>query len=752
MVCKWKLAELFNLFSDLNPKEEEDNFFNKNKKKGKDFFSKLFENFPGGKGPNKSLLIKSTYVATAILVLYFIFLYGSATKIELEGIDCDSTNGSKLKLKAKGYSDFVIPEDLSWKVHSEQLSNGQESIYRITVNSESGKISFNVSKHNSDKNWIYQISNSCQFSRSVDLTSAQASNSCCCCKSGKSNCCSNCSSGSGTCNCSGSTSNKCACCTFMQLVDRAILNPIDPHRITAASIFLSLLPGLFYMGFVLFLARSAAKGQGIGISGAGGMFGFGGSAGRTTKSKVTFKNVGGIKEEKEELEEIVDYLKNPNKYDAMGARIPKGVMLYGPPGTGKTLLAKAISGEANVPFIEVSGSSFDEMFVGLGAKRVRDLFAKAKKLAPCIIFIDEIDSVAGKRGSKNIGGGGGLADQTINQLLAEMDGFNTSNGIMVIAATNQLEVLDDAILRPGRFDRHIMVGLPDVREREDILKVHAKNKNISSSVIFADIARRTPGFSGAQLENILNEATLLAVREDKKVIDEKHIDEAIDRVIAGPAKKSRKISFNEKKQIAYHEAGHAIVGLYCEGGEVVEKVTIIPRGKAAGYMISTPKETFNYRRDEMLSMVTTTLAGRAAEEVFFGEEKISVGASNDLFKVTNIVRNMVTKFGMSKNLGLTQYEPSEGISNPYRSTYSERYSELIDDEMKEIIFTHYEKAKQIIIENRSEFLLIVETLLLIETIDRNQINFIHEHRTLPDEAVEMKNKLFKEGKNIDIHV
>ena len=317
------------------------------------------------------------------------------------------------------------------------------------------------------------------------------------------------------------------------------------------------------------------------------LFGFGKNQSILAKSNVKFKDVAGIEEEKSELIEIVDYLKNPEKYVAMGARTPRGVLLYGPPGTGKTLLAKAVAGEAKVPFFQVSGSSFDDMFVGVGAKRVRDLFAKAKKAAPAIIFIDEIDSVASKRGQNSISGsGGGIVDQTINQLLAEMDGFNTKTGIVVMAATNRLKALDEAILRPGRFDRIIQVYLPDIKEREAILKIHAKNKNLSTKINLNDVARRTPGFSGAQLENVLNEATLLAVRQNKNVISITDIDEAIDRVMAGPAKHTKVISEEEKKQIATHEAGHALVGLFTKGGEVVEKITIIPRGDAAGYMLS----------------------------------------------------------------------------------------------------------------------------------------------------------------------
>jgi cell division protease FtsH len=360
-------------------------------------------------------------------------------------------------------------------------------------------------------------------------------------------------------------------------------------------------------------------GMGLG-GGEESIFSMGKSQGKLVVSNVKFSDVAGINEEKEELIEIVDYLKQPAKYSAMGARTPKGVILYGPPGTGKTLLAKAVAGEAKVPFFQVSGSAFEDMLVGVGAKRVRDLFTKARKASPAIIFIDEIDSVASKRGKFDMSGGGGIADQTINQLLAEMDGFSTKTGVVVIAATNRIDTLDDAILRPGRFDRHIQVNLPDIKEREEILKIHAKNKNISSSVNFNDIARRTPGMSGAQLENVLNEATLLSVRFGKNVVGMKEIDEGIDRVIAGPAKKSRVMSEEEKRHIAVHEAGHALVGLFTPGADVVEKITIIPRGQAAGYTVSNPvkQEKVIQTKKELYDVLATFMGGRAAEEVQYG--------------------------------------------------------------------------------------------------------------------------------------
>ncbi len=477
------------------------------------------------------------------------------------------------------------------------------------------------------------------------------------------------------------------------------------------------------------------------------IFGMGKSQARIAKSSVRFSDVAGIEEEKNELIEIVDYLKNPEKYAAMGARTPRGVILYGPPGTGKTLLAKAVAGEASVPFFQASGSSFDDMLVGVGAKRVRDLFTRAKKAAPSIIFIDEIDSVAGKRGRNDIaGGGGGIADQTINQLLAEMDGFNTRTGVVIMAATNRLDFLDEAILRPGRFDRHIQVNLPDIKEREAILKIHARNKNLSSKVNLGDIARRTPGFSGAQLENVLNEATLLAVRLGKTAIGMSEIDEAIDRVIAGPAKHSRVITEEEKKQIAYHEAGHALVGLHTKGGDVVEKITIIPRGAAAGYTLSTPEkqELAIQKKSDLLAIIRTTLGGRAAEEVIYGKDAISTGASNDLYKVTNIVRSMVAQLGMS-SVGMTQFIPTEGNIPAYaQKSFSELTNQKIDKEIEGIIQSEYAKAKDVIKKNGKELDLIVETLLLLETIVKEQIDYIHKELKLPPEAIEKKKALAAE--------
>lgn len=512
---------------------------------------------------------------------------------------------------------------------------------------------------------------------------------------------------------------------------------------TVTSIIMSIVPFILLLGIIYYSMRKMGQVGG----GQDNVFSIGKSQAKLAQSNVLFSDVAGIEEEKEELIEIVDFLKRPEKYAAMGARIPKGVILYGPPGTGKTLLAKAVAGEAKVPFFQVSGSAFEDMLVGVGAKRVRDLFAKAVKAAPAIIFIDEIDSVGSKRGKFETTAGS-LADQTLNQLLAEMDGFSTKTGVIVMAATNRLDVLDDALLRPGRFDRHIPVNLPDIKERVAILKIHARNKNLSSTVDLEDIARRTPGFSGAQLENVLNEATLLAVRRNKKAITTDDLDEAIDRVIGGPAKKTKVISIEEKRQIAFHEAGHAIVGLYTKGSEVVEKITIIPRGQAAGYTLSVPEiqELSIQKKSDLLGMVAGLLGGRASEEINFGKEFISTGAANDLYKATNIVRSMVTQLGMS-SVGMAQYYPSEGAVNPYQvKNFSENTSQLIDKEIEKIFKERYEYAYKIIKQNNREVELIVESLLLLETIVKPQIDYIHKHKKLPVEALEKKKELEEKKK------
>lgn len=511
-----------------------------------------------------------------------------------------------------------------------------------------------------------------------------------------------------------------------------------PSTFNWVGLIVNLLPTILIIAMLLFYFSYAKKMTG----GQESIFSVGKSNVKAVKTTVKFTDVAGIDEVSDELKELVDYVQNPSKYAAMGARAPKGVILYGPPGTGKTLIAKAVAGEANCNFFATSGSAFEDMLVGVGAKRVRDLFARARKNNPSIIFIDEIDSVASKRGKNDIMGGSGIADQTINQLLAEMDGFTSDSGVIIIAATNRLDVLDEAILRPGRFDRQIQVTLPDIKGREAILKIHSKNKNISSEVNLLDIARRTPGFSGAQLENVLNEAAILAVRNRKIVIKMSDIDEAIDRVIGGPARHGRVITEAEKKKIAYHEGGHALVGLHSKNTEVVQKITIIPRGDAAGYTMQTPaeQEKVIQTKEDLLNQVRMTLGGRAAEEVIYGSSQITTGAANDLYKVSQIVKAMVLSLGMSK-MGLTQFVPSEGNTSPLQQKmFSETTARELDLEIEQLIQIEYKKAKEIIKKNRKELELIVETLLVLETIVKDQIDYIHKHKKLPAEVYEMRKK------------
>ena len=443
--------------------------------------------------------------------------------------------------------------------------------------------------------------------------------------------------------------------------------------------------------------------------------------------KKSFKDVAGLKEEKEEVEELIDFLKNPKKFEKMGARIPKGVLLVGPPGTGKTLLAKAIAGEANVPFFFISGSDFVELFVGVGASRVRDMFKEAKRNAPCLIFIDEIDAVGRQRGT-GLGGGHDEREQTLNQLLTEMDGFGENEGIIIIAATNRPDVLDPALLRPGRFDRQVTVSLPDANEREQILKVHAKNKILAKDVKLDNLSLRTPGFSGADLENLLNEAALLAVRRNKNEITMDEIDEATDRVLLGPAKTTRKITDKEKKLVSIHEAGHAVIGLKLEDAQEVHKITIIPRGMAGGYTMMLPKEEkiAVLTKDELLAQITGLLGGRVSEEMFLGE--ISTGASDDIKRATKIARSMVTEYGMS-DLGPVQYEEkSEGVflGRDYAKSknFSDQVALEIDEQTRKIIEECYEKAKKIIKENKDLIFKLSEALMKYETITKEQIESI----------------------------
>ncbi len=441
---------------------------------------------------------------------------------------------------------------------------------------------------------------------------------------------------------------------------------------------------------------------------------------------VTFKDVAGVEEEKQELEELIDFLKNPKKYVDMGARIPKGVLLVGSPGTGKTLLARAVAGEANVPFFSISGSDFVEMFVGVGASRVRDLFKVAKENSPCIIFIDEIDAVGRQRGA-GLGGGHDEREQTLNQLLVEMDGFTTNMGIIIIAATNRPDVLDPALLRPGRFDRQITISLPDIRGREAILKVHARNKKLDPKIKLGDFASRIPGFSGADIENLLNEAALLAARDNRTLISQTDMDEAIDRVMMGPAKKSRKYSPEEKKTVAYHEAGHAVIGIKLEDANVVQKVTIIPRGRAGGYNLMTPlEEKFLSTKSSLIAQITSFLGGRVAEEIVF--DTVTTGAYNDFQNATMIARAMVTEYGMS-DLGPVQYESAGGnvfLGRDYfkEKNFSDQVAHEIDKEVRHIITTCFEKAKAILIENRVLLDLIAHYLIEVETLTKADIDEI----------------------------
>ena len=484
-----------------------------------------------------------------------------------------------------------------------------------------------------------------------------------------------------------------------------------------------------------------------------GSFDFGKSKAKLAEEggSKTFKDVAGLKEEKEEVQELIDFLKNPKKFTKMGARIPKGVLLVGPPGTGKTLLAKAVAGEAKVPFFYISGSDFVELFVGVGASRVRDMFKQAKQTAPCLIFIDEIDAVGRQRGT-GLGGGHDEREQTLNQLLTEMDGFGENEGIIIIAATNRPDVLDPALLRPGRFDRQVTVGRPDVKEREEILKVHAKNKILAPSVKLKHIAERTPGYSGADLENLLNEAALLAVRRDKENITMDEIDEASDRVLMGPAKTSRKVSNYEKKIVAYHEAGHAVAGIVLPNGEEVHKITIIPRGMAGGYTQMLPKEerTLVYTKKDLEEQIVTLLAGRACEENYLDE--ISTGASDDLKRATKIARSMVTEYGMSA-LGPMQYEhrsESVFLGRDYNQgkNFSDQVALLIDEEVKRIIEDCYDRATEIVSREKKLIEILSQTLMEKETLTKEEIEEIvsnnSKYKINKEEKVEREVKEEKE--------
>ena len=529
---------------------------------------------------------------------------------------------------------------------------------------------------------------------------------------------------------------------FSQLKEVNSISVIDANQ---SSIWIellgSILPLIIFVGFAFFMLTR------MGGSNANKQaFDFSKSKARLENDiKVRFSDVAGADEEKEEMAEIIEYLKTPRKFAKMGARIPKGILMVGSPGTGKTLLAKAVAGEANVPFYSISGSDFVEMFVGVGASRVRDMFKTAKQTAPCMIFIDEIDAVGRQRGA-GMGGGHDEREQTLNQLLVEMDGMADNSGIVVIAATNRPDVLDPALLRPGRFDRQITVSLPDLKGRQEILKVHARNKKIADDVNLEALARRTPGFSGADLENVLNEAAILSVRQNKDVITTEQIDEAIDRVMMGPAKKSRTYDEKTKKLVAYHEAGHAIVGLNLPDGAVVQKVTIIPRGNAGGYNLITPrKERILNTRKELTDTITSYMGGRCAEELFFDD--ISTGASSDIQQATRIAKDMVTIYGMSE-LGPVQYDSgshSVFLGRDYNSpsNASSQVAYEIDIEVRKIIDHCHEYAKEIIEAHRDELIKIAEALIANETLTAEEIQDV-----LDDKLVVRDGKLVSSKEEI----
>ena len=518
--------------------------------------------------------------------------------------------------------------------------------------------------------------------------------------------------------------------------DKATINIVDANE---SNIWLDLLgtilPILVFGAFAVFMLTKMNGG------GNAKAFDFAKSRARLESNiKVKFDDVAGCDEEKEEMKEIIDYLKFPKKFEKMGARIPKGILLVGHPGTGKTLLAKAVAGEADVPFYSISGSDFVEMFVGVGASRVRSMFENAKKTAPCMIFIDEIDAVGRQRGA-GIGGGHDEREQTLNQLLVEMDGINDNAGIVIIAATNRPDVLDPALLRPGRFDRQITVALPDRKGRTEILKVHARNKHLSSEIDLGALAKRTPGFSGADLENVLNEAAILAVRENKNEITMANLDEAIDRVMMGPAKKSRTYDDKTKELVAYHESGHAIIGLYLDDATVVQKVTIIPRGQAGGYNLMTPKdEKMMNTKNDLLATITSYLGGRSAEEMFFDD--ITTGAVNDIERATNLARDMVTLYGMS-SLGPVKYNGGNDnvfLGRDYNdpSNVSGQVAFEIDQEVRNIIDQCHNKAKEIIGEHKDELVRIAKALMEYETLTSEQIERIVKGESIDGIAEEVE--------------
>jgi len=510
---------------------------------------------------------------------------------------------------------------------------------------------------------------------------------------------------------------------------------ITIKRESSSGMWITILTSIVPFVIVMFFFFSMMNQGGGG--GARGAMNFGRNKARATNKediKVRFSDVAGAEEEKQELVEVVEFLKDPKRFTKLGARIPAGVLLEGPPGTGKTLLAKAVAGEAGVPFFSISGSDFVEMFVGVGESRVRSLFEDAKKAAPAIIFIDEIDAVGRQRGV-GLGGGNDEREQTLNQLLIEMDGFEGNEGIIVIAATNRSDVLDPALLRPGRFDRKVLVGRPDVKGREAILRVHAKNKPLAKDVDLKLVAQQTPGFVGADLENVLNEAALVAARRNKKVIDASDIDEAEDRVIAGPSKKDRTVSQKERELVAYHEAGHTIVGLVLSNARVVHKVTIVPRGRAGGYMIALPKEDqMLLSKEDMKEQLAGLMGGRVAEEIIFNVQ--TTGASNDFEQATQMARAMVTEYGMSEKLGPVQYEGNHAMfgAQTTQKFISEQTAYEIDEEVRSLLNEARNKAAEIIQSNRETHKLIAEALLKYETLDSVQIKSLYETGKMPEDT------------------
>jgi cell division protease FtsH len=513
-----------------------------------------------------------------------------------------------------------------------------------------------------------------------------------------------------------------------------LVSNTDPESSSFLLFLVNILPLVLIVGIgYYFITRQ--------MSGANKSMDFGKSRAKLNEKdgKVTFKNVAGLEEEKEEVSELIDFLKDPKKFQRLGARIPKGVLLFGPPGTGKTLLARAVAGEANVPFYFISGSDFVELFVGVGASRVRDMFKQAKANAPCLIFIDEIDAVGRQRGA-GLGGGHDEREQTLNQLLTEMDGFGSNEGIIIIAATNRPDVLDPALLRPGRFDRQVTVNLPDLKGREEILKVHAIGKKINKSVNLNNVAKRTVGFSGADLENLLNESALLAVRREKQNISMSEIEEAQDRVLMGPAKRTKKYTDEEKLLVAYHEAGHVVLGLKLNDANDVQKVTIIPRGYAGGYAMMLPKEEkYTSTKKELLERITGYLGGRVSEEIVFNE--VTTGAHNDFEHATKIARAMVTEYGMS-DLGPIQFEHQDSnvfLGRDYNKirNFSTEVANEIDKEVRKIINIQYEMAKKIINENRPLLDLIANSLVEHETLTKEQIDHLAEFGNMPEEIKEV---------------